>query len=130
MPHGTKDQPSRKSIRLKDYDYSQEGAYFVTVCTHQSRFMLGGVADASMLLNDSGRIVADCIQGIPEHFPRCTLDVSVVMPNHLHFIVFIEGPKEQTIPVRKPEGRKNGSQARGRQRHRRLGQVRCVQAHP
>ena len=71
----------RRSIRLKDYDYSQEGAYFVTICT-QNKMML--------FENDGIRAVAErCWQEIPEHFSNVQLDEWIIMPNHLHGILII-----------------------------------------
>jgi len=71
----------RRSIRLKDYDYSQEGAYFVTICT-QRKMML--------FENEEIRAVAErCELEIPGHFPNVQLDEWIIMPNHLHGILVI-----------------------------------------
>ncbi len=47
----------RKSIRLKDYDYTQEGAYFVTICVNNRRCLFGDVSDGEMILNEYGKII-------------------------------------------------------------------------
>ncbi len=81
---------SRKSIRLKGYDYSQTGAYFVTVCAQNHLFLFGFNAEEKMLLNDAGKFANKCWLEIPEHFPHVTLDEFIVMPNHIHGIIIID----------------------------------------
>jgi REP element-mobilizing transposase RayT len=92
MVPGMKYDPTihrRRSIRLQGYDYSQAGAYFVTICTHNRQCLFGGIADRKMRLNDAGRVVQQCWDRIPTHFPHVELDGFVVMPNHVHGIVVI-----------------------------------------
>ncbi|MDT8423033.1 MAG: transposase, partial [Desulfuromonadales bacterium] len=79
----------RRSIRLRDYDYSRAGAYFVTLCTFQRACLFGEVVDGEMRLNEAGRTVQKCWDDIPDHFPHVELDAFVVMPNHVHGIVVI-----------------------------------------
>lgn len=79
----------RRSIRLKDYDYTQNGAYFVTICTHEKRCIFGQVVDGVMSLNEWGRVVQSCWDEIPVHYPMVELDAFVVMPNHVHGVVVI-----------------------------------------
>ncbi len=79
----------RRSIRLKEYDYSQPGAYFVTICTHDRACLFGGVVDGEMRLNEFGEMVHECWQAIPDHFPHAMLDEFVIMPNHVHGIISI-----------------------------------------
>lgn len=79
----------RKSIRLQGYDYSQAGAYFITVCTHNRVPLFGEIVDGVMVLNSAGQIVEKCWCAIPEHFPQVTLDEFVVMPNHVHGIITV-----------------------------------------
>ncbi|NEX14063.1 MAG: transposase [Prosthecochloris sp.] len=81
--------PKRKHLRLPEYDYAQEGVYFVTVCTQDKKCLFGDVVDTAMVLNDAGEMVKRCWQEIPVHFPHVALDCFVVMPNHVHGIVFI-----------------------------------------
>jgi putative transposase len=64
----------RRSLRLNGYDYTEEGAYFVTVCTFNREFLYGEILDDEMLLNGLGEIVAECWMGIPQHFPRAEID--------------------------------------------------------
>lgn len=77
----------RRSIRLKGYDYSQPGAYYVTVCTQNRTCLLGGVVDGVMRLNEYGEIVARTWNDLPNHNPHIELDAFVVMPNHVHGIL-------------------------------------------
>ncbi|SOD21076.1 transposase [Nitrosomonas ureae] len=79
----------RKSIRLQGYDYSQAGAYFITVCTHNRMPLFGEIVDGVMVLNTAGQIVEKCWYAIPEHFPQVTLDEFVIIPNHVHGIITI-----------------------------------------
>ena len=79
----------RKSIRLNDYDYSQEGIYFVTICTKNMECVFGDVVDGEMVLNEYGEIVKHCWYDLPKHFPNVALDEHIIMPNHFHAIVKI-----------------------------------------
>ena len=79
----------RRSIRLKDYDYSQAGAYFVTMCTHKKECVLGNVINGEMQLNECGRAVKEEWVKTAEIRNNVELDVSVVMPNHFHGILAI-----------------------------------------
>jgi REP element-mobilizing transposase RayT len=76
------DRHHRRSIRLPEYDYSQPGAYFVTVCTH----------DRQLSLEDERvqEVVRSVWEGLPARFPHVMLDEFVIMPNHMHGIVIIE----------------------------------------
>jgi len=76
----------RRSIRLKGYDYSQAGAYFVTICTQDKECLFGDIVDGEIRLNDAGRMVRDIWHKITEHFPHADIDEFVVMPNHFHGI--------------------------------------------
>jgi putative transposase len=82
-------QWQRRSIRLKDYDYSQAGAYFVTICTRDKVAVLGEIVDGVMQLNRFGNVVNKCWLEIPHHFPNVEIDTFVIMPNHIHGIVSI-----------------------------------------
>ena len=77
----------RCSIRVRGYDYSQAGAYFLTLCTHERACFFGKFLDGKMALNDAGRMVESCWQNIPDHFPHANLDEFIIMPNHIHGII-------------------------------------------
>ena len=80
----------RKSIRLPSHDYSQTGAYFITVCTHQRTHLFGEIIDGNMILNEIGRILLKCWREIPEHFSMVRVDEFIIMPNHMHGIIVID----------------------------------------
>lgn len=80
----------RKSPRLKTWDYSSAGWYFVTICVKNRDYVFGDVKEGKMILNDLGRIAHECWQEIPNHFPRVEIDEFIIMPNHVHGIVVIE----------------------------------------
>ena len=80
----------RRSIRLPRYDYSSKGVYFITICTHQHLCIFGDIIDGQMQLNAAGRKVQIYWSDIPEHFPQVSLDEFVVMPNHVHGILFMK----------------------------------------
>lgn len=79
----------RRSIRLKGYDYSQPGAYFITVCTYLRECMLGEVINGEMRLNELGQFVHRVWRGLPKHYPNVVLDAFCVMPNHFHGIIIL-----------------------------------------
>src|SRR6056297_3244370 len=81
----------RRSIRLKEYDYSRAGAYFVTICTQNRECLFGGIVNGEMVSNDAGRMVQTVWDEIPLHYPGIEIDAFVVMPNHIHGIVVIVG---------------------------------------
>jgi REP element-mobilizing transposase RayT len=81
----------RRSIRLKEYDYSQEGAYFVTICVKDMECLFGKIPDDQMHLNDAGLMIDKWWQKIPEKFPDIALGEYQVMPNHFHCIVINVG---------------------------------------
>ena len=81
----------RKSIRLKDYDYSQPGAYFITICTHKKQCILGEVADDGMKLSRFGEIVKTEWLKTFEIRKNLILDEYIVMPNHFHGIIIVDG---------------------------------------
>ncbi|MEI6212920.1 MAG: transposase [Desulfuromonadales bacterium] len=79
----------RHSIRLKDYDYSQAGAYFVSLCSWQRECLFGYIVDGEMRLNDLGQVVESVWCGLARHFISLDLDQHVIMPNHFHGILQI-----------------------------------------
>jgi putative transposase len=87
----------RRSIRLRDYDYTQDGAYFVTVCTHERRCLFGHVVDGAMVLNTWGHIMADEWERTAIVRPGVALDAFVVMPNHAHAVIVIMGGVDDAV---------------------------------
>ncbi|HEX2620617.1 MAG TPA: transposase [Phototrophicaceae bacterium] len=90
--------PQRKSPRLRDYDYAQSGAYFVTICTHQRFHWFGQIANSTASLSSIGMIAAECWYAIPQHYPTVELDGFVVMPNHTHGIIVLAEPVTPVKP--------------------------------
>ena len=82
----------RRSIRLKGYDYTQVGAYFVTICTDNRECLFDEIV--------LRRVVETYWRTLPQHFPNVVLDEWVVMPNHLHGIVVItdDARRGETFP--------------------------------
>jgi putative transposase len=79
----------RRSIRLEGYDYSQAGAYFVTVCVKDHACLFGDVEQGEMILNEYGHVVTKCWYDLTNHYAGITLDAFIVMPNHIHCIIVI-----------------------------------------
>ena len=109
------DLPARKPIRLKNYDYSAPGAYFITICTRDKRCILseiikshgGNVGDGALavphvLLSETGAVVDEVIRSMEDHYPYISVDSYVIMPNHIHLIVRITeaGPSGAMAPTR------------------------------
>ena len=79
----------RRSIRLKEYDYSQDGFYFITICVHGRIPLFGNIVDDMMQLNDAGRMVEKEYLQLPDKYPHVVCHEYVVMPNHFHCIIGI-----------------------------------------
>ena len=93
-----KELPKRKRLRLKDFDYSTPGAYFVTICTHNRNCTLSRIVGAihespEIQLTEYGKIADRSINSIPEH-SKATIDRYVIMPNHIHLIIVITDNEE------------------------------------
>jgi putative transposase len=81
----------RHSIRLKGYDYTRAGAYFVTICAQERVEIFGNIVNGDMDLNAFGHIVQTAWFDLPRHYPHIQLDAFCIMPNHVHgIIVFID----------------------------------------
>jgi REP element-mobilizing transposase RayT len=113
----------RRSIRLKGYDYSQEGAYFITICCHNRICRFGeivgaGLAPAQMQLNEYGNIAYNEWAKLPERFPNLELDVFQIMPNHMHGIIVLNdvgaGASPTPIAPTQFDDIKNGQSSNGR----------------
>ena len=84
-------KPRRRRVRLRDYDYTSSGYYFVTICTCDRRCLFGEVVDGLMHLNEVGTTVQEYWCAIASQCLTVALDQYVVMPNHLHGIVRLNG---------------------------------------
>ncbi|HXG36286.1 MAG TPA: transposase [Dehalococcoidia bacterium] len=83
-------QHLRRSVRLRDYDYSQRGAYFVTIVAFQRKCLFGDIMNGEMSLSECGKIVEEQWLKAAQMRKEIELDVFVIMPNHLHGIVIIK----------------------------------------
>lgn len=81
----------RRSIRLKGYDYTQAGLYFITICCQDRTCLFGEITDGEMILNDAGQMVETQWLALPNRFPNIALHEYVVMPNHFHAVLEIVG---------------------------------------
>ena len=79
----------RRSIRLKGYDYSQAGWYYITICCAEKLHRFGKIENSEMILNDFGQIAQKEWKKLPERYPNVVLDVFQIMPNHIHFVLVI-----------------------------------------
>ncbi len=92
------DLPNRQTIRLTGYDYTQNGYYFITICTHEKQHMFGNILVGAghappdskkyMQLNELGEIVNSVLKLLPKHYP-VKIDISQIMPNHIHLILVL-----------------------------------------
>ncbi len=80
-----------ESARLKNWDYSSDGYYFVTICTHDRIRHFGKITNRTIVLSDMGNIADKYWREIPDHFPFAKLIEHVIMPNHIHGIIEIIG---------------------------------------
>ncbi len=94
------DKHHRRSIRLKGYDYSTPGAYFITALVKNRECILSQIRDGNVTLSVLGEIVNQCWNDIPNHFPSVHLDAFVIMPNHLHGIIVLAGEDARNGVVR------------------------------
>jgi putative transposase len=90
--------PNRRSIRLKNFDYSKEGLYFITICCHERKCHFGKIERQKMVFNNVGKIANECWLEIPKHFPDVVLHEYVIMPNHIHGIIEIPVGANQHSP--------------------------------
>jgi len=93
--------PTRTSKRKADYDYSQPGAYFVTVCVKDRKCLFGRIESGVMHPSPLGFFIGDQWRGIPSHYDNVRLDAWVVMPNHLHGILLIMKPRADQLRMAK-----------------------------
>ncbi len=91
----------RRSIRLKDYDYSQAGMYFITICVTDMECFFGSVKEEKMILNDAGKVIEKWYLTLPTKYPHIELGDYVVMPNHFHAIVINNGQGNPNAPYTK-----------------------------
>ena len=99
----------RRPQRLVGFDYTRHGAYFVTICSVLRACIFGEIVGDKMQPNDFGNIVATTWHEIPEHYPHVTLDEFIVMPNHIHGVLFLGGKTAAPTTTDKSHGPARGS---------------------
>ncbi|MEA3414666.1 MAG: transposase [Thermodesulfobacteriota bacterium] len=117
---------NRQSIRLRKYDYSKAGAYFVTICTQNKKCFWGNMVNDEMVLNDAGRMLESVWSELPERFPHVKLGEFVIMPNHFHGIVIFCRGESCIRPciescIRPKTGESKGEHAKGEHKVRPYG---------
>ena len=99
---------NRKLNRLKNYDHSQKGSYFVTICIKNREEILGEIENNKLILNRYGKTVNNFWLEIPNHYKNVQLDEFIIMPNHMHGIVIIDnnnvGTEQCSVPTMKRYG--------------------------
>ncbi len=100
MPDKFKNKYTINSTRLKNYDYSQNGMYFVTICTREKEHFFGEIENGKMILNEIGKITEKYWQEIPKHFSFVNLDEYQIMPNHIHWVIEIlqDTRRDEALP--------------------------------
>lgn len=86
-----------ESTRLPGYDYSSNGAYFITICTKNRIHHFGEIEDGNLIETFQAKIAKKCWLDLPNHYPQCVLDEFVIMPNHVHGIIIINNHNEHQI---------------------------------
>lgn len=89
----------RRSIRLKEFDYSKAGAYYVTFVVHNREHLFGSIVNYEMVLNDAGKMIDKQWNALITRFPNIELDVYQIMPNHFHGIVVLVGASLVDAPI-------------------------------
>ena len=90
-----------KQYRLPYFNYASNAYYFVTICTKDRQHYFGSICNGATELSDKGKIVQKCLNELPKRISYVTVDEFVIMPNHIHAIVFINNPEEKrTIRVK------------------------------
>lgn len=87
-----------ESTRLKDWDYSSTGCYFITICTKNQECFFGDIVNGKIRLSKIGEIISHVWMEIPQHFHNIELDEFVIMPNHIHGIVIIHNDDVRRDP--------------------------------
>ncbi len=99
------DLPIRKNIRLRDYDYSKGGVYFITICTKNKNPNLWDINVGTTIgrppLSGNGQVIDDTINSINTFYPSVGIDKYVIMPNHVHMLISLSDNDGQTLQTPK-----------------------------
>lgn len=104
-----KNSRRRKLVRLRHYDYSQSGAYFITMCVQNRARLFGDIIDGEMQLNEAGRTIQSLWNELPTFYSGSEIDEFAIMPNHFHAIIVLiesvgaihESPQRITVTERR-----------------------------
>jgi REP element-mobilizing transposase RayT len=95
MKNNKNKYPVRKRTRLKEYDYSNNAYYFITICVNDKIEVFGKVENNSVILNDYGLIIEKNLLYLMERFKSVEIDFYVIMPNHFHCIIILENESDK-----------------------------------
>ena len=109
-----KDKYRIPSNRLKGHDYGMNGCYYVTICTKNREHYFGEIVNEKLQLSETGKIAEQYWLDIPNHFPFVVLDEFVIMPNHIHGILFFDKPDNNAHCENAIFGNAHGGNAQGR----------------
>ena len=118
-------KPYRCSMRLKDYDYSASGYYFITICTQNRTCLFGKISDHRMMLNEIGNIVEEEWIYMGKKRSNIILDKFIVMPNHLHGVVCIDSNDLEKYGRRGTTCRARGADIKNQSNTNRRYSVHC-----
>ena len=93
-------KPRKNYLRLKNFDYSQESLYFITICVHEHKLFFGEIEHDKIILNKAGNEVRNILLNLENYFDRLAIDEYIVMPNHIHSIIFITNDIENINYIR------------------------------
>lgn len=106
MPHTNKGYRRRNSLRHPHYDYTRPGAYFVTICQYRRHCVFGTVVDQTMILNPLGQLATDCLTTFEVRHTSVTIDTAIIMPNHVHILLWINcDPGKISTNIKPKEGK-------------------------
>lgn len=100
------DEHHRRSIRLRDYDYSQAGAYYITICVYNREYLFGDIIDRELRPNEYGKIAENKWIKTFQLRNNIEMDEFIIMPNHFHGIIIIsnepDGKARRAVPCPNP----------------------------
>ena len=99
MEGASKPTPDHKSLRLREYDYSQAGAYFITIVTDGRTCLFGDIVEGEMRLNPAGEMIATVCREMPHSMPNMEWGIYQIMPNHFHAIIELNCDVRATLPT-------------------------------
>jgi len=100
--------PNRKSLRLNGYDYTQHGAYYITICTQERSCLFGEIVNGKMHLNDTGRMVKHVWEEMAKYYEGIVIENKsfIIMPNHIHGVIILENENVGAGPCACPFNKK------------------------